>query len=411
MKENKILLSIVGVVLLDLIGVGILLPIIPVLLTDSGSDSFLLGSRYTLEQGYIIMGALVGIYSLMQFLASPILGQMSDRFGRKKVLIVSLIGTALSYILFAVGIILVNIPLLFISRILDGITGGNISVAKAVIADITEPAHRAKNFALIGAAYGLGFILGPIIGSRLSDPTFVSWFNSATPFYFAALLSVINIIMVTFMLEETLITRSHKPLKGRQMFINIKNALRETRISRILTLELLYVSGFAFFVTFLGVHLIERFSMGQREIGNFFSILGIWIIFAQLVTTRQLANYFSSKQLLSFSILTTSATIFLFYLSTETIHVYMVIPFIAMANGLTLSNMSALISGAVDKKRQGEIMGIQSSVQAIGQSVPPILSGFVAALVFPSAPILAGSLLIFAGAIFYYFSTRKHFDY
>ena len=357
------------------------------------------------------MGALVGIYSLMQFLASPILGQMSDRFGRKKVLIVSLIGTALSYILFAVGIILVNIPLLFISRILDGITGGNISVAKAVIADITEPAHRAKNFALIGAAYGLGFILGPIIGSRLSDPTFVSWFNSATPFYFAALLSVINIIMVTFMLEETLITRSHKPLKGRQMFINIKNALRETRISRILTLELLYVSGFAFFVTFLGVHLIERFSMGQREIGNFFSILGIWIIFAQLVTTRQLANYFSSKQLLSFSILTTSATIFLFYLSTETIHVYMVIPFIAMANGLTLSNMSALISGAVDKKRQGEIMGIQSSVQAIGQSVPPILSGFVAALVFPSAPILAGSLLIFAGAIFYYFSTRKHFDY
>src|SRR6185369_2029743 len=113
---------------------------------------------------------------------------------RRKLLAISILGTSASYVVFALGIVTKNLPLLFISRAFDGITGGNIAVAQAAVADITKPEHRAKNFGLIGAAFGLGFIIGPYIGGKLSDPSVVSWFSASTPFWFAAALSFFNFI-------------------------------------------------------------------------------------------------------------------------------------------------------------------------------------------------------------------------
>ena len=153
--------------------------------------------------GYIMFGFLVAVFPIMQFFATPILGQLSDRYGRKPVLALSLAGTALGYALFAVGIILRNIPLLFVARALDGITGGNLSVAQAAIADVTSPQDRTKNFGMIGAAFGVGFIIGPFLGGVLADPSVVSWFNAATPFWFAAILASANTAQVLFQFDET----------------------------------------------------------------------------------------------------------------------------------------------------------------------------------------------------------------
>ena len=198
------LLVILSIVFLDLVGVGILIPIVPILLAGPRSPYYILPAGYTVQEGYILLGWLVAIYPLFQFLAVPILGQLSDKYGRRKVLGVSLAGTAISYAVFAIGIITKNLPLLFIARAFDGVTGGNIPVAQAVVADITPPRGRAKAFGLIGAAFGLGFIIGPYIGGKLSDPSVVSWFNAATPFWFAAILAVINITLVIALLPETL---------------------------------------------------------------------------------------------------------------------------------------------------------------------------------------------------------------
>src|SRR5882762_1050528 len=142
---GKALPTVVFTIFLDVLGVGILLPIIPQLLANPHSPYYLLPAGWTFKGGLILLGWLTAIYPLMQFISTPILGQLSDRYGRKPVLGFSIFGTAVGYVLFAIGIITRNIPLLFFSRALDGITGGNLSVAQAVIADVTPPKDRTKN--------------------------------------------------------------------------------------------------------------------------------------------------------------------------------------------------------------------------------------------------------------------------
>src|SRR5437868_5332440 len=204
--QHKALPIVLLTIFLDVLGVGVLIPIIPQLLANPRSSFYLLPAGWTFKGGLILLGWLVAIYPLMQFIATPILGQLSDRFGRKPLLGFSIFGTAVGYVLFAIGILHHNIPLLFFSRALDGITGGNLSVAQAVIADVTPPKDRIKRFALIGAAFGMGFVLGPYIGAKLASPNISfyglfhtpHWFNPALPFWFTAALSLINFLLIIF---------------------------------------------------------------------------------------------------------------------------------------------------------------------------------------------------------------------
>src|SRR3990167_2535264 len=180
--KNKPLLTIFLIVFVDLLGFGIILPLLPYI-----------AEKFKADPAQI--GFLSATYSFFQLIATPILGRLSDRYGRKKLLIISQIGSTFGYLLLGLAH---NLPLLFISRMVDGITGGNISIAQAYIADVTTKENRAKGMGMIGAAFGLGFIFGPAIGG------FLGHHSVAAPFFFAAGLAAVNSVLVWLFLPESL---------------------------------------------------------------------------------------------------------------------------------------------------------------------------------------------------------------
>lgn len=382
-------------IFIDLLGVGILVPVIPQLLANPMSPEFLLPHGYTLSQGYVLLGFLTAIFPIAQFLATPILGQLSDSYGRRKLLAISIIGTSLSYIVFALGIITKNLPMLFISRAFDGITGGNIAVAQAAVADITKPEHRAKNFGLMGAAFGLGFIIGPYIGGKLSDSSLVSWFSASTPFWFAAALSFLNFISIYFFFPET---RKHlsvsRSINWHQAFINIWRALQIKDLRPIFATLFLFNGGFTFYTTFFAVFLISKFSFTQGAIGDYFAYIGLWVALVQAFGTRFVAKRFSEATVLRFSIIGASLMVALNALVTQWWEVYLVTPFFALFIGLTMANSTALISKSASPEIQGEVLGINASVQALAQSIPPIIAGYLAGSLAASAPIWVSCVVV-----------------
>ncbi len=391
-------------IFIDMLGFGILIPVIPLLLADTHSPYYLLPASISPSQGYILLGFLTAVFPLGQFFATPILGQLSDKFGRKNILAISLTGTFLSYVLFAIGIIANNIPLLFVARFLDGITGGNISVAQAAVADITTPQNRAKNFGLIGAAFGLGFIFGPYLGGKLSDPTVISWFSVTTPFWFAALLSLCNVLSVLFVFPETLKDpRTSLPIHWPESLKNIHRAFRMKELRSLFATNFLFQGGFAFFTTFFSVFLIHRFGFSQGNVGDFFSYVGIWIVITQVFITRKVASHLDEQAVLRLSFIATGIFMLTFFIPEKGWQLLLVAPCFAIFNGLSQANLTGLISRSAAPEVQGEVLGINASVQALAQSLPPILSGLIAAQLAPSAPIAVSAFIIMtSGLVFIY---------
>jgi len=393
-------------VFIDLLGYGILLPVIPQLLANPTSAFYLLPKNLTPKEGFIILGFLVAIFPFMQFISTPILGQLSDKFGRKKILWISLAGTCLSYVMFAIGIISRNIPLLFISRAFDGITGGNISVAQASLADVTKPQDRAKTFGLIGAAFGIGFIIGPYIGGKLSDPSVVSWFNAATPFWFAAILSFLNLISLAFFFPETNLNRQHGlKINWIKSIKNIIHAYLLKNLRSLFATNFLFQAGFSFYTTFGAVFLIHKFGFSQGNIGDFFAYIGLWIAITQAIITRQIAKKFNEGEVLSITLFGCALAIMSYLLTTSPWQLLFLAPFFAIFMGLSQANIVGLVSRRSDPKIQGEVLGINSSVQALAQTIPAVLSGYIAAdLAYYMPLVAASSVIIVSGLVFWKFA-------
>ena len=405
---SKALPVVILTIFLDVLGVGILLPIIPQLLANPTSAYYLLPQGWTFKEGLILLGWLTAIYPFMQFLATPILGQLSDRFGRKPVLGFSIFGTAVGYVLFAIGILTHNLPLLFFSRALDGITGGNLSVAQAVIADVTPPKDRTKRFALIGAAFGTGFVLGPYLGAKLGSPgiSFFGlfhtphWFNPATPFWFTAILSLINLVLLLVLLPETNKKLRHVKVKFTQSIKNIATAATYPGLRVIFPSIFLFWGGFAFFQTFFQVLLIDKLHFSQSNIGDFFAYVGIWIAIVQAVITPLLAKKLKPYQVLRFSYIGSGLTLFMYLLATSTADLLWITPIFALFLGNSMANSISLVSQSADSHIQGEVLGINASVQSLAQAIPAALSGYLAVMGI-GTPILVGGITVILGGVLF----------
>jgi MFS transporter, DHA1 family, tetracycline resistance protein len=409
-KERSPLLATFMTVFIDLIGFSILLPVFPLLIGTPQSQQFRVTPlSWSPHTGLIMLGWLQAVYPLCIFFAAPILGQLSDRLGRRPVLAISIAGTAVGYVIFAIGIATKNIPLLFIGRSVDGFTGGNIAVAQAAIGDVSTDKNRAKNFGLIGAAFGLGFIFGPYIGGRLSAPnvsfyrlfTTPHWFGATTPFWFAAILAGLNAAFVFFTFPETLKTRSKGRVKAGVAFKNVVSGFASPRLRVPLLSAFCWVCGFTFFTTFFGVYVANRFGFSPATTGDYFAIIGVFIALVQGAVVGMVAKKFPDYKILKFAIPFQALSLLAYALVTKSSMLYFVIPWLALFQGLGQANFGALMSRSAEPGRQGEAMGIYSSVTNLAQFPPAVLLGYIAGSLRSNTPLLVAAALTVASFVIF----------
>lgn len=397
-QQKASLLTIFITVFIDMLGVGIIIPVIPALFFEDTTS--LLGPSFTEAQRSILYGFLIAAYPIFQFFGAPLLGALSDRFGRKPMLMMSLFGTMIGYLLFAWAIKEGWLVLLFLSRMLPGFTGGNISIILSSIADVSDAQSKTRNFGLVGMAFGLGFILGPTLGGILADNTVISWFGPETPFYFTAIITLLNILLVQFRFRETLRHRSARPFSLFRGFSNIAKSFAAPNLRGIFTVVLGLSLGFTFFTQFYAVILIQKFDYTEKNIGLLFGWIGLWLAITQGLIVRKLSSLVAPKFILQFSILFLSLGIALVLLPEQAWWFYFIAPIIAISQGITSPNMTSVISEQANADQQGEILGINQSMQSLGQAIPPIIAGYLNAI-DNRLPMVAAAGIIFLSWLIY----------
>ncbi len=389
--QKKVLLVLFFTLLVDMIGAGMVIPIIPVLFTDPDAPSFLLAG-YSVNMQYFIAGAITAVFGIMQFVAAPLLGELSDVFGRKRLLMLGVGVLAVAQMIFGFGITIASLAVLFISRTIAGFAGANFSIAQAIIADVSKPEERAKNFGLIGAAFGIGFILGPLLGGWLAHLG-----GSAAPFWFSGILGIFNLLFLFYMLPETHQNRREAGhfhiFKGLQ---NIKQAFEDKDAAPVYWMSFLYMSGFAFLTSFSGVLTVTKYAFSEAMLGTYFGAIGVWVVITQLFVLPLIMKKYKERQVLSVSLLVLAVVVGVFPFMPNAIFQFLLIPFIAIPQGLSFAMIGALVSKSVSAEKQGAALGINGSLIALSQGLVPLLAGVASGTVGIVAPFVVGGLLVFS---------------
>lgn len=398
MRHKSPLLAIIFTVFIDLLGVGIVIPVVAPLLLNPAHG--ILGAEISFAQRTLTIGLLTAAFTMSQFFSAPILGALSDRHGRRKLLLVCILGTAGGYLIFATGILRASLLLLFIGRIIDGLTGGNISIAMSAIADISTPKTKPRNFGLVGMAFGLGFIIGPFLGGKLSDPNILPWFGFHTPFLAAALLCFLNIILVYFNFPETLKSKMSREVSLLTGVKNLQKAFASANFRAMFSVIFLFTFGFTLYTQFLQVFFYEKFSWTQGQIGDYFAYIGIWIAITQGIINRRISQKYTPSQVLRFSLFGLSFSMLATFLPSQAWMLFLFSPFLAIFNGLVAPNSTTIVSNLANEDSQGEILGLNQSVQSFAQTIPPLLGGILAGH-NTGYPILASFFVtLLAGIVF-----------
>lgn len=388
------------IVLVDMIGLGIVIPFIPLIFSLHN----FFPTSFSQDIINITLGFLLAAYPLFQFLGSPILGSLSDKYGRKPVLTVSLLGSFIGYLLFPLGIYVSSVLLLFLSRIIDGFTGGNISVAMASIADLSkDEKSRVKNFGLIGVAFGLGFVIGPAFGGILSNTNITPLFGIHTPFIAAAFLTLFNLFLV-IRFKETLKTKK-KDHSLLNTFIGIKRAFYFKRLRDVFLSIFLVNLGWVFFENFFQIFLYNNFNFSPSSIALLLAYIGIWIVITQGFIVRKIAGKIKPLKVLKITLLISSFILILIVFSSKNM-LYINLALLAIFVGFTQPNFSAIITSMVSKKSLGEVLGIRQSIISFSNIIPPAVGGFLLNLGV-STPLIIGSILIFLGWVLLVILTKE----
>jgi len=394
------LLPLLFTIFLDSLGFGLVFPLLSPLIMNQETGFF--SSETSISTRGLIFGFLISSFCIGQFFGGPILGALSDRKGRKKILLITLWVACISYLFSALSIWLGSIIILFICRILAGVAAGNFAIAQSMVADCSDEKEKTKNFSLIGMAWGAGFILGPFLGGRLSDPHLFAGFDWTTPFLAAALLCLVNIALMICKLKETLPAAQIRKVSLAAGIHHLKTAFKIPGLRTVFATMFLFCLGWGFFTEFSPIFLIRTFDFSPPQIGNFYACVGIWIAVCQGILIRPFLKRFSPEKLLLGALVTLAFTLSLMLFVKNSFGLYFVLPLLAFPESLIFPSASTLVSNLSSKEAQGEMFGIHNSIQWAAIGISPLFSGSLVAL-YPHLPITVGSFcMLLAFSVFFW---------
>lgn len=385
--------------LIDITGWGIIIPVIPKLIQELIHGD--------VSEAAKIGGWLTFAYAITQFIFAPVIGNLSDKYGRRPIILISLLAFSLDYVLLAFA---PTITWLFVGRIIAGLTGASITTASAYIADVSTPENRAKNFGMIGAAFGLGFIIGPVIGGLLGQ------YGARVPFYAAAILCLLNFLYGFFILPESLDKENRRAFDIKRA--NPIGALLHVKkypklIGLVVSIFLLYVashavhSNWSFFTMY-------RFNWDEKMVGISLGVIGLLVGIVQGGLIRWINPKLGNEKSIYVGMALYTTGMFLFATATESWMLFVfLIPY--CLGGIAGPAMQAVISEQVPANEQGEIQGTLSSLMSASAIIgPPMMSTVFyffthneAPFLFPGAPFVLGGFLMFVSTVIAYFSFRK----
>lgn len=375
--KNRPLASIFLVVFIDLLGFSFILPLLPYYAATFGASPF-------------VVGLLTASYAAAQFFGAPILGRLSDRFGRKPVLLVSIFGTFLGFMLLGVANTLL---VLFISRLLDGLTGGNISVAQAYISDVTDASNRAKGLGMIGAAFGLGFIFGPALGG------FLSQWGYTVPAFVAAGLSLINLALVALWLPESLTEQKRTelaagPARPRFTVQAMLQSLRRPIVGPLLHTRFFFGLAFSMFQTIFALYAQYRFNLSVEETAYILTYVGVLSVLTQGVFIGRLTKRFQENTLILISTAVMAVSLLGWAFSPSVLTLLIILLPTAVSGGVLNTVINSAATKAVAPNEIGGILGISSSLESITRVIAPSLGGLMLGRLGTSAPGVFGFAIL-----------------
>ncbi|MEM7753139.1 MAG: TCR/Tet family MFS transporter [Pseudomonadota bacterium] len=390
---------ILATVVIDAMGIGLILPVMPALLQEIGDVPLANAATWG--------GWLTAVFAIMQFFFSPVVGALSDRFGRRPILLISLFVLMLDYLVMAVAHAL---WLLFVARIVAGLCAATQSTATAAIADLSKPEEKAARFGLVGAAFGVGFVLGPMIGGILGE------YGTRAPFYAAAALAALNMVLGYFVLPETVTDKTRRPLTWARTnpFGAFRSVGRNPSLQRPLLLFFLYQVAFFVYPATWAFFTTARFGWSEAMIGASLASFGVAMALVQGGLIRVILRILGDRGTVIYGLIFNTFAFLALALVTNGTIALLLTPLTALGAVVTPA-LQGIMSRQTSDDSQGELQGVLSSAGAVATIISPLVMTRVfshfasedAAFFLPGAPFLVSMTLMLVCLVVFFFPTRR----